>query len=124
MGKFLTTLKTEQIDKETWQLTAPLVYQDEVEGTIKVPIDFVTDFASIRSLHNVFLFPLYALMAGYGNAASTVHDYLYRNGKLDRKRSDDVFYRALRAEGVATWRAALFYAGVRLGGASSYIKKD
>lgn len=120
MGKFVTRLKTEQIDDDVHQLTAKLVYQDEEEGTLTVPEGFVTDFASIRNLSNLITYPLYALLAGYGNYASTVHDYLYRNGKLTRKRADDVFYRALRAEGVAQWRAAIFYAGVRVFGASSY----
>lgn len=124
MGKFVTRLKSEEIDKDTHQLTGNLVYQDEEEGTITVPVGFVTDFASIRALSNIITFPLYAILAGHGNYGSTVHDYLYRNGKLTRKRSDDVFYRALLAEGVAKWRAAIFYSGVRVFGASSYIKKD
>lgn len=120
MSKFVTTLKTDQIDRTIRQLTADLVYDDDVEGMIVVPKDFVTDFASIGGLHNVILFPLFALVAGYGNYASTVHDYLYRNGKLTRARADALFYRALRAEGIAKWRAAFFWAGVRIGGASSY----
>jgi hypothetical protein len=120
MSKFVTTLKTDQIDRTIRQLTADLVYDDDVEGMIVVPKDFVTDFASIGGLHNVVLFPLFALFAGYGNYASTVHDYLYRNGKLTRARADAVFYRALRAEGIANWRACGFWVGVRIGGASSY----
>ena len=31
-----------------------------------------------------------------------------------------VLYRALRAEGVARWRAWLFWAGVRIGGTKQY----
>lgn len=124
MSKFVTTLKTDQIDRTIRQLTAELVYDDDVEGMITIPSGFVTDFASIGGLHNVIFFPLFALLSGYGNYASTVHDYLYRNGKLTRARADDVFYRGLRAEGIAKWRALMFWAGVRIGGASSYIKKD
>jgi hypothetical protein len=120
MGKYVTRLRTEQIDDDVHQLIAKLVYQDEEEGTLTVPEGFVTDFASIRKLNNLITMPLYALLAGYGNYASTVHDYLYRNGKLTRARCDAVFYRALLAEGVAKWRAAIFYAGVRAFGASSY----
>ena len=40
--------------------------------------------------------------------------------KVGRKQADDVFYQPLRAEGVARWRAWLFWAGVRVGGASRY----
>lgn len=120
MSKFLTTLKSEQLGKWRHKLLDELVLDDDVAGVIKVPAGFVTDFASIKALHNVFLYSLYALVASYGNYASTVHDYLYYTGDLTRKNCDDVLYRALRAEGVAKWRAWLFWAGVRIGGAKSY----
>lgn len=120
MSKFVTQLHAIEIDRTVHQLTAELVYDDDVEGMITVPKDFVTDYASIGGLNNVVLFPLFALFATYGNYASSVHDYLYRNGKLTRARADAVFYRALRVEGVGKLRAALFWAGVRIGGASSY----
>lgn len=66
---------------------------------------------------------LYAALIGYGNAASAVHDYLYDEIctlGLSRPESDDVIYRAARAEGVARWRASPFYIGVRIGGKSHY----
>lgn len=124
MSKFLTTLKTEQIGKWNHTLLGELGCVDDELGQITVPTGFVTDFATISPLHNVFLFVLYALVAGYGNYAGTVHDYVYR--KMDtkhlytRKQCDALLYRLLRAEGIAKWRAWLFWAGVRLGGASHY----
>ena len=120
MSRFVTTLKTEQTDRRTYTLLADLVLADEDERTITVPAGFVTDFASIKVLHNAFLFVLFALVSGYGNYAATVHDWLYENGELSRKEADAVLYRALRAEGVARWRAWLMYVGVRLGGAKQY----
>lgn len=126
MSQFKTNLKSEQVGKWEYILLDDLVLEDDELGTITVPKGFETDYASIRSLHNVFLFVLYALVAGYGNASAAVHDFLYRSGTLDhvdRKSCDKVFYRALRGEGIAKWRAWLFYAGVRLGGASSYKAK-
>ena len=122
MSRFVTTLRTEQTDRRTYTLLADLVLADEDERTITVPAGFVTDFASIKVLHNAFLFVLFALVSGYGNYAATVHDWLYENGQLSRKEADAVLYRALRAEGVARWRAWLMYAGVRLGGAKNYAK--
>lgn len=122
MSRFVTTLKTEQTDRRTYTLLADLVLADENERTITVPAGFVTDFASIKVLHNAFLFVLFALVSGYGNYAATVHDWLYEHGSLTRKEADAVLYRALRAEGVARWRTWLFWAGVRLGGASEYKK--
>ena len=120
MSRFTTTLKTEQTDRRTHTLLADLVLADDDERTIIVPSGFTTDFASIKVLHNAFLFVLFALVSGYGNYAATVHDWLYEHGSLTRKEADAVLYRALRAEGVARWRAWLFWAGVRIGGTKQY----
>lgn len=120
MSRFITTLKTEQADRRTYVLLSDLVLADDDERTITVPAGFVTDFASIKVLHNAFLFVLFALVSDYGNYAATVHDWLYEHGSLTRKEADAVLYRALRAEGVARWRSWLFWVGVRLGGSSRY----
>ena len=120
MSRFTTTLKTDQIDRRTYTLLADLVLADDDQRTIIVPAGFVTDFASIQVLHNAFLFVLFALVAGYGNYAATVHDWLYSEGQANRKEADAVLYRALRAEGVARWRAWLMWAGVRIGGAKHF----
>ncbi|TWC21120.1 MULTISPECIES: DUF1353 domain-containing protein [unclassified Pseudomonas] len=120
MSRFQNTLKTEQLGKWNRVLLDNLTYVDDELGAITVPGGFVTDFASVKALHNVFLFVLYALVAGYGNYASTVHDWLYVQATYPRAQCDQVLYRALRAEGVAKWRAALFWAGVRLGGRRHY----
>lgn len=120
MSRFVTTLKTDQTDRRTYKLLDDLVLADDDQRTIIVPAGFITDFASIKVLHNAFLFVLFALVAGYGNYAATVHDWLYEHGSLTRKEADAVLYRALRAEGVARWRAWLMWAGVRIGGAKQY----
>jgi len=119
MTQFLSTLKTEQVGKRTYVLLDELILEDEA-GTFTVPAGFTTDFASIKVLHNAFLFVLFALVSGYGNYAATVHDFLYSEGQVSRKEADAVLYRALRAEGVARWRAYLFWLGVRIGGAKQY----
>ena len=120
MSRFTTTLKTEQTDRRTYTLLDDLVLADDDERVITVPAGFTTDFASIKVLHNAFLFVLFALVSGYGNYAATVHDWLYLTGEVSRKEADLVLYRALRAEGVARWRAWLMWAGVRIGGAKQY----
>ena len=121
MSRFLTTLKTEQVGKWSHSTLGDLILEDDL-GVITVPTGFETDFASIRVLHNVFLFTLFALVAGYGNYAAAVHDFLYSEGQVSRKESDAIPYRALRAEGVARWRGWLFWAGVRIGSAKHYTK--
>ncbi|MCK8685375.1 DUF1353 domain-containing protein [Pseudomonas umsongensis] len=124
MSRFISTLKTDQTDRRTYKLLDDLVLADDDQRTIIVPSGFVTDFASIQVLHNAFLFVLFALVAGYGNYAATVHDFLYSEGQVSRKEADAVLYRALRAEGVARWRAWLFWAGVRIGGGKRYAVRN
>jgi hypothetical protein len=120
MSQFITTLKTEQLGKWQHRLLADLILDDDEHGRLLSEIGFETNFASLQAVHNLALFPLYALAAGYGNYAAAIHDKLYSTGHLSRKQADGVLYRALRAEGFARWRAWLFWAGVRLGGARHY----
>ncbi|KII34841.1 hypothetical protein NL64_06135 [Pseudomonas fluorescens] len=120
MSKFLSSLRTEEVAQWDHKLLDELIFLDDLVGVVKVPAGFGTDFASIQCLNTPLLFWLYALLVGYGNKAATVHDYLYRNGKHTRAICDEVFYRALIAEGVPKMRAILLYQGVRIGGGSSY----
>jgi hypothetical protein len=101
------------------QLLDELVLADEDQRTIIVPTGFITDYASIQVLHNAFLFVLFALVVGYGNYAATGLDWLYFGGQVSRKEADAILYRALRAEGVARWRAWLFWASARIGSPST-----
>lgn len=118
-ARFISRFSATQHDKRTWVLEKALVLNDDVEGLITVPVSFKTDLASISALR--YCLPLlYALLVGYGNAACTTHDFLYTTGYVSRKNADGVLYRALRAEGVARWRAWLFYAGVRCFGKKFY----
>lgn len=122
MTKFLSKLRTEQ-DQQQFTLLAVLVYQDEVHGLIEVPEGFVSNYASLGALKNILLFAVYALLVTYGNRAAVVHDYLYAQATLSRREADKLFYRALRADGVARWRALIFWVGVRIGGSSHYGKE-
>lgn len=113
--RFKSKLRSEQLTRTEFKLIDPLIF-----GDLIVPAGFETNYASIHVFHNILLFPIYALFAGYGNYAATVHDYLYQTAMFSRKECDRIFYLALRDEGVARWRAWMMWAGVRIGGASSY----
>lgn len=64
---------------------------------------------------------LYAAIAGYGNRMGAVHDFLYSQAKLPKALCDQVLWRMARTgEGMARWRAAIFYLGPVLGGAKHY----
>lgn len=132
IGKF-SNFDTRQLGRRLYQVLDDFTYNDEVYGPITVREGFQTNYASLDSLRNIALFPLYALLADYGDRAATIHDWLYSghpirlaNGSLrylTRQEADEVFYRALRDEGIARWRAGIFYIGVRIGGESSFKAK-
>lgn len=120
---------TRQVGKRTYLMLANFTYDDEVYGPITVEKGFTTNYASLDALRNIFLFPVYALLADYGDMAATVHDWLYTKGTIKingvevrctREQADEIFYRALRNEGIAKWRAGMFFYGVRVFGASHY----
>jgi len=148
MNPFPDPLRLELQQHRKWRLLAPLSFLDPVQGRLTLPAGFATDLASIRAVRSVAvvglllaallqLLPwgwlphavalvgllalvLYAVVTGYGHAAAALHDGLYRAAVLSRWQCDAVFYRALRAEGVARWRAGLMWVGVRLGGWRRY----
>ncbi|MNP89141.1 hypothetical protein D3C85_15420 [compost metagenome] len=124
---------TREIGRRLYRMLDDFYCDDEVFGRIIIEKDFETNYASLDALRNVVMFPVYALLVDYGDKSATVHDRLYsarpvRMGDgttriFTRKEADDVFYRALRSEGIANWRAAMFYTGVRFGGESSFHKE-
>lgn len=129
VGKF-SNFDTRELKRRLYLMLDDFTYNDEVFGPITVKKGFKTNYASLDALRNLFLFPLYALLADYGDKAATIHDWLYSGNPitlgdgttrvLTREEADAVFYRALRDEGIARWRAATFYAGVRIGGAKHF----
>lgn len=115
--RFLLPLELEYIDGRQWRLTAGFGFDSEVLGhTVTVPVDFVTDFASIPRI----LWNLYPPTGSYGKAA-VIHDFLYRTGATKtRKLADQTFREAMTVLGVNRFTKAILYSGVRLGGGSSY----
>lgn len=116
MSRFLSALQVElQGDRTTWRLLSQFIYEDAEHGRIAVPCGFETDFASVPRIPVVF-----DLVGAYGHAAATLHDWLYSSGLVPRVSADRIFREALRATGIARWRAWIMWAGVRLGGRSRY----
>jgi hypothetical protein len=131
MSDSFSNFDVRQLKRNSNMMLADFTFRDDAGfGPITVKKDFITDYASLGALRNILLFVFYAILVGYGDKAATIHDWLYRGNGIQRDTGgiyyptrlecDQIFYRALRAEGVARWRALLFYAGVRVGGMSSY----
>ncbi|WP_137971853.1 DUF1353 domain-containing protein [Pseudomonas sp. F(2018)] len=151
MDRFPLPLKAQlPIQGERAELLSGFLFEDPDYGLVQVPAGFNTDFASVKPLRTIAwlllalgllvgwfwseagaaigslgygALTLYASVVGYGNAAATIHDRLYATAELSRKVADAVFFNALRASGLARWRAWLMWAGVRLGGHWRYNRK-
>ena len=115
------------IDKEghfimihDWEIKFTL---DDKTCQITIPANSTTDFASIPKLFQSLISPLSNTVY-----AAVVHDYFYRNPKepaaiaISRLEADRIFYWSMMARGVWRITAIGMYYGVRLFGASSYMR--
>jgi hypothetical protein len=114
MSRFSSSLEVELIEDDsndgrgTWRLTAPLVYESDLAGTITVPAGFVTDFASVPRVPVAFW-----LTGDTAHDAAVVHDYLYSTGELPREKADAVLLEAMAVTGIPAWRRYPMYWAVR-----------
>jgi hypothetical protein len=97
-------------------LTEPMKYKvGSTHDTITVPKGFVTDFASIpREFWTEFP------PTGEYKLAAVVHDYLYWEQPCTKEQSDDLFYIAMREQGVPLATRLIVYGGVAAGGRSAW----
>lgn len=98
-------------DGKNWKIVRGFTYTTNCGRDIHIPDGFITDFASIpRGLWNIF-----PPTGKYGHAA-VVHDFLYRNTNLPRKRCDDIFLEAMEELKVNWVARKLIYRAVRVFG--------
>lgn len=112
---FLTPLRLETIDDETWMVYEPLVYDSALIGRIVVPRGFVTDLDSTPRWATLS----YSLVKGRGKAASVQHDWQYQTHEVRRQTADRVFFEALGVLGL-DWRRHAMYRAVRWFGGPAY----
>lgn len=100
-------------DLRAWQTLRPLVITLPSVGTLHIPAGFQTDGGSKpRILWPILGHPLSLdRYPGY-----IVHDYLYQAQPVSRRAADEALVEVWRRIGVAPWRCAIEYAGVRVGG--------
>lgn len=107
--RFPNELDARYIDGTNWELIDSFSYIDEELGLIIVPSGFTTDFASIPKI----FWSIFGAPSNYAPSA-IIHDYICRNKIFDRKKCDQVFYRAMIDSDVNYTMAILFYSAVRL----------
>ena len=86
---------------------------------IKVPVGFVTDFAS-TPWGTWNLFP----KLGRYSKAAVVHDYLYQSKLRSRLESDAILLEAMGVLGVPAWQRTIMYWAVRCFGWLGYSKNN
>ena len=89
-------------------------------GSIFVPTDFVSDFASTPRL-------LWCILPPWGRYCVAVicHDYLYSTqyvGPLNRADADLIMKILMEKDKVKRWKIETMYRGVRIGGRKYYKK--
>lgn len=95
MGKWITELKTVQINENLHELTEPLIYISSKIGMVIVDAGTRTDFASVPRIPIAYL-----IAGGRTNAAATLHDSLYgkhntgRCKEVTRLQSDNLIFEA------------------------------
>ena len=110
---------------EIWEAFSYRVGDANSDVVVRVPKGFITDFASIpRGLWNIW-----PPAAGKHSKPAVVHDALYWRGwieahgvqkRITRKEADDIFKEALEVAGVNWLSRQIIYAGVRVGGSSTW----
>lgn len=99
-----------------WIVRAPLIWAAE-KRTLTVPDGFLTDLASVPRMAQGM--PGFE-PTGLSRRPAVLHDWLYATATLPRMEADEVFYLALRAEGVHELTARTYYRAVRVFGSGPW----
>lgn len=110
------------IDGVNWSTHEEFDFASQVlERIIRVPVGFVTNFASVPRGGWAILSPTAGPGKNNYGKSTAVHDYLYSTpGYCTREEADRVLLEALEAEGVDLVIRDAMYEAVRLFGGSHY----
>jgi hypothetical protein len=118
--KFLTPLLGEFISgTNKFKLTRDFLCTVFGHGTIRVPVGFQTDFASIPKVLLWYIDTDDPVI----REAAVVHDYLYSTAMYPREVADRILIEGMRVLGASQMQRFATYCGVRIGGGSHYGTK-
>lgn len=120
MSQFTTPFVGELIGLNLWIVREPFEYHvgsyPSLE-VIKVPVGFITDFATIPRI----FWPIISPIDIHGKAA-VIHDYCYEIALYPRKRCDEIFLESLEVLDVNKAKRNIMYYAVREFGYSYWFK--
>jgi len=112
MTGIFTNLRLDVMDdKPGWFRVVDDVTYINGDFTYTVPAGFETDLASIPA----FLRPFFSRI-GPSRKPAVFHDHMYGSNWKTRKDCDHWFKRMLKSREVPSWKATMYYLGVRGGG--------
>lgn len=103
-------LKAHVEHPDCWILVEPLIWEDGNVSFV-VPAGSETDLASIPAVFRALL-----KQNGKSRRPAVLHDHLYKTQPVSRAQADEIFRKALEADGVVSVGRFLYWAGVRVGG--------
>lgn len=98
------------IDGQMWELLQPFEYHRDNGEIIRVPVEFLFDFASIPK---VFWSWIGAPTGEYGPAA-LIHDYCIDVDLFPRSKTDRIFLEAMRDLRISYLKRMIMYCAVRI----------
>ena len=110
MGRFKGKYQLNEFTPYTYKTLAELSYTTNKGIIHTVPIDFITDGASIPKLFWSFVGSPFT---GLYRRPSLIHDYFYATQKVKRNYADRIFLEGMKDEGVSWWKRKTMYFAVR-----------
>lgn len=104
-GRFITTLKIEDLPGGKVRLLKPLRYRAADGRMFVIPAGFECDKTSSLLKRR-----------GDHDIAAVLHDWLYSTGAVTRGEADGLYLEAMQALDVSWVISRLYHAGVRVGG--------
>ena len=110
---FPKKLKASFLGKHQWKLIRPFIYHSKLGGTIEVPVNFISDGASIPRFAWIVVGSPWSGIFPY---AAVIHDWGYHSQTMKRRKVDLIFLEAMRILGVSWWKRKVMFYAVRAGG--------
>lgn len=113
MSRFTGSYEIKAYDAYRFITLAELSYTTKKGITHTVPIDFITDGASIPK---IFWSWIGSPFTGLYRRSSLIHDRLYAIQKTTRLYADRVFLEGMKDDGVSFWKRQMMFYAVRFKG--------
>ena len=100
-----------KISERTWEVAREFRYYVGVENSdevIRVPLGFITDFASVPRFAWFIIPP-----DGKYTQAAVLHDFLVKTKQYSRDKTNKIFLEAMEVLGVPKWKRLLMYWSVQ-----------